>query len=213
MLRVVSISDTHNMHEQIELPEGDLIIHCGDFSSEGSKSEFSSFLNWFKKLNFKYKILVPGNHDKYLEKYQYEDLKRFEEIGINILISRKLEIEKYNFFGFPYVPYCGDWAFTYRLWNYKIVAPVFSLDIPNELDVLICHGGPYKKLDRCKDGSEVGCKYLAQRIKETNPRYCIFGHIHESNGIIEEEDTTFINCSICNEYYEPVNKPFVFDLF
>jgi predicted phosphodiesterase len=29
-MRIVCISDTHSMHRQIEVPEGDLLIHAGD---------------------------------------------------------------------------------------------------------------------------------------------------------------------------------------
>jgi len=33
--RIVAISDTHNQHDEIELPEGDILVHCGDFTNTG----------------------------------------------------------------------------------------------------------------------------------------------------------------------------------
>ena len=33
-IRIVAVSDTHNA--QIDVPEGDVYIHCGDFTGAGS---------------------------------------------------------------------------------------------------------------------------------------------------------------------------------
>jgi Icc-related predicted phosphoesterase len=40
----------------------------------------------------------------------------------------------------------------------------------------------------------------------------VFGHIHEAYGLFEQSGTTFINACICDERYQPVNAPIVFDL-
>ena len=34
-VRVVVISDTHTSHRQLVLPDGDILIHCGDFTFYG----------------------------------------------------------------------------------------------------------------------------------------------------------------------------------
>ena len=44
------------------------------------------------------------------------------------------------------------------------------------------------------------------------PKYHIFGHIHEANGIEETNGVTFINASTCNLRYKPENPIHVFDL-
>jgi calcineurin-like phosphoesterase family protein len=49
------------------LPEGDVILHCGDFSTNGLVTETTNFANWFEKTNFRYKVLVAGNHDRCLD--------------------------------------------------------------------------------------------------------------------------------------------------
>jgi Icc-related predicted phosphoesterase len=40
----------------------------------------------------------------------------------------------------------------------------------------------------------------------------VCGHIHEGYGLDYNLDTTFVNASICNQYYNPTNEPWVFDI-
>ena len=35
-IRVCCISDTHSMHSQLDLEAGDILIHSGDFTGQGS---------------------------------------------------------------------------------------------------------------------------------------------------------------------------------
>ncbi len=65
-MRITHISDTHNKHKQLSglLPGGDLLIHSGDISSLGRKSEVESFIKWFNGIdNYNHKIFIAGNHD------------------------------------------------------------------------------------------------------------------------------------------------------
>ena len=47
--------------------KGDIFIHAGDFSRYGSEKHILNFLTCLKKLEFKHKIVVPGNHDVVLD--------------------------------------------------------------------------------------------------------------------------------------------------
>ena len=88
--RLIFLSDTHNQHENIEIPDGDFIIHCGDISGRGYRSEVESFLDWFSALPHKYKIMIPGNHD-FLFEEDYETAKSFLERGyINCILKFKI---------------------------------------------------------------------------------------------------------------------------
>jgi predicted phosphodiesterase len=62
-MRVVCISDTHNKHSDLVLPEGDILIHCGDYCHFGYEEETDSFDEWLGKQNFAHKFVVKGNHD------------------------------------------------------------------------------------------------------------------------------------------------------
>ena len=63
-MKIVIISDTHNRHRKLTLPEADTIIHCGDFTSMGYEHEIRDFMKWFSHLNqYSYKLLIAGNHE------------------------------------------------------------------------------------------------------------------------------------------------------
>jgi predicted phosphodiesterase len=49
-------------HNKLNLPDGDVLIHCGDFTNHGSLQEVREFAAWLTTLSFKYIIIVPGNH-------------------------------------------------------------------------------------------------------------------------------------------------------
>ncbi len=38
-MRIVCISDTHSMHREIVVPDGDMLIHAGDLTMKGSAGE------------------------------------------------------------------------------------------------------------------------------------------------------------------------------
>ena len=57
-MKFVVLSDTHNQHEKLELPQADAIIHAGDFTDRGTPDESFAFLEWFNKLNYEYKIFT-----------------------------------------------------------------------------------------------------------------------------------------------------------
>jgi Icc-related predicted phosphoesterase len=83
--------------------------------------------------------------------------------------------------------------------------------IPLKTDVLITHGPPMGILDVVR-GDHVGCADLAARIAVVRPRVRLFGHIHEGSGVVEKDGITYINASICDAAYNPVNPVRVVDL-
>src|SRR3954468_17523995 len=62
-LRIVAISDTHEQHEQMRLPEGDVLICAGDISFNGRPHAIAGFNRWFAAQPHRFKILIAGNHD------------------------------------------------------------------------------------------------------------------------------------------------------
>lgn len=63
--RIVCISDTHNC--TVKLPKGDILIHTGDLTNQGSLSELTKAIQWLEKAEFEVKIVIAGNHDKALD--------------------------------------------------------------------------------------------------------------------------------------------------
>jgi 3',5'-cyclic AMP phosphodiesterase CpdA len=60
--RFVCISDTHNASapSSFQLPRGDVLIHAGDLTNQGSHSELQKALQWLEDADFEAKIIVAG---------------------------------------------------------------------------------------------------------------------------------------------------------
>ena len=74
-MKIVCISDTHNLHRKTNIPNGDMLIHAGDFTNIGEKEIIIDFNNWLGNLPHKYKIIVAGNHDLFFENNSIEAQK------------------------------------------------------------------------------------------------------------------------------------------
>mmetsp|Transcript_78892 Transcript_78892/g.139654 ORF Transcript_78892/g.139654 Transcript_78892/m.139654 type:complete len:303 (+) Transcript_78892:67-975(+) len=84
-VRVVCISDTHNLHADltdptnpISLPEGDILLCAGDISYCGTWNEVCNFVEWFAQQPHAHKVFIAGNHDIGLE---HVERGNFEGIG------------------------------------------------------------------------------------------------------------------------------------
>lgn len=207
-MKIVLISDTHNQHGKIDLPEGDMIIHAGDISGLGTFTEVLNFIQWFDKLPFKHKIFIAGNHDFLFEKQKLVATAMFPE-GITYLENSEVTIEGLKIYGSPYTLEFYDWAFMKK--SGREIAEIWSL-IPENLDILITHGPPFEVLDQNELGTHCGCKDLLRRVHEVKPRIHVFGHIHEGYGTREINGIQFYNVSSLNENYHVSNQPFVVDL-
>jgi Icc-related predicted phosphoesterase len=79
--------------------------------------------------------------------------------------------------------------------------------------VLITHGPPWGILDYVKLGQpHLGCEELLKAVGRVSPRFHVFGHIHGGYGEWNVNNTRFINASICDEAYRPINPAVVFDV-
>ncbi|KAM3070415.1 hypothetical protein ACMFMG_010242 [Clarireedia jacksonii] len=60
--RFVCISDTHNATapSSFQLPLGDVLIHAGDLTNQGSYSELRKTIKWIEDADFEAKIIVAG---------------------------------------------------------------------------------------------------------------------------------------------------------
>lgn len=218
---ITFISDTHNRHERItsQLPGGDLLIHAGDLTDQGTELEIFRFLDWFEELPYKHKIFVPGNHDFYFEnilkkKIAQEELekifKKFDHYPTIVWITDDMiELEGIKIYGSPWQPAFGGWAFNLPRDGEELKAKWDK--IPAGLDILITHGPPFGRGDKLEDGREVGDQLLLDAILEKKPAINVFGHIHAGRGLYESPDTVFINASIVNEQYRPIYEPITVD--
>lgn len=69
-MKIVCVSDTHDYTDDIEMPDGDILIHAGDLTGTGTVNQLTRVNAWFGELKAKYKkiIITPGNHDWLFQK-------------------------------------------------------------------------------------------------------------------------------------------------
>jgi Icc-related predicted phosphoesterase len=216
-MKIVAISDTHALHARMTqaIPEGDILIHSGDLTDIGALNDVKSFADWSKDLPFKHKIIIAGNHDFCFDPDSPRNnyIPNVEEYltyaGWIYLFDSEYKIGNIKIYGSPWQPWFYDWAFNKK--RGQELADIWA-KIPEDTDILITHGPPYGILDQTFRGEKVGCEDLLRRIKQIKPKIHIFGHIHEDYGIKQSNGTMFMNSSICNLSYQPINKPLVVDL-
>jgi hypothetical protein len=65
---LVLTSDTHELHRELDVPDGDILVHSGDPSLfSRNLSAVEDFSDWLDELPHPYKIVVPDNHEFFLE--------------------------------------------------------------------------------------------------------------------------------------------------
>jgi Icc-related predicted phosphoesterase len=208
-LKFTAISDTHGKHPALHLPHGDVLIHAGDVSMKGGRQETADFLDWFAKQDFRYKILVAGNHDFFFERSTEAEIREVLPEGIIYLNDSGAIINGLHIWGSPITPWFFNWAFNRH--RGEPIKRHWEL-IPADTDILITHGPVYGNLDKTNDGVHAGCCDLSEKVLAIKPKAHICGHIHEAYGTLQKEGTLFMNASVLNERYELVNEPVTFEL-
>ena len=237
-MKLVCISDTHNKHWEIpSLPDGDLLLHAGDLTGIGRQTEVADFVEWAiqQAPRYTYGIaFIAGNHDRsfdpkfgeYAPEDEYKEgpkhkpewlisilrTLKFNTTGVHYLEDSWIKVGSVKVWGSPITPWFhGDrWAFNRHRgpeitesWN----------EIPSDVNVVMTHGPVAYKLDYIPTTQEyVGCEDLRKKIDSIAPLLHLSGHIHEGYGVDYNTNTTFVNASICNEYYEPRNKPWEIEI-
>lgn len=218
-IKIVIISDTHNKHNEIKLPDADLLIHCGDHSSLGKIQELVNFNKWLGNIKHKYQkiIIIPGNHDFLYQ--TNEGLARNLVPNAEILIDQTTQYNGLKIYGSPWQPEFFDWAFN--LPRGEQLRQVWD-KIPEDTDILITHGPPHGIMDFCQNG-HVGCQDLLERVKKLpNLKLHCFGHIHEGHGsefhefkrneTIQNNTVQFVNASILDDRYKIKYSPIIVDM-
>ncbi|KAL2159792.1 hypothetical protein VTH06DRAFT_1925 [Thermothelomyces fergusii] len=189
-IRVVCLSDTHNLvPDARDIPDGDLLIHCGDLTVGGTAAEIQRQVDWLRGLGHRWKVVVGGNHDTWLDERERKQMvgggegKEGEEgvvdwSGIEYLCDRAVELEfedgrRLNVYGFGAVPRCGEgFAFQYDRDKHP-----WQGRVPEETDVLVTHTPPAHHLDL-----GLGCAGLLDEVWRVKPKLHVFGHVHHGHG-------------------------------
>ena len=224
-MRVVCISDTHLRHD-FPVPTGDILIHAGDLTLKGDEQELEKACHWLDSLDFRYTVVIAGNHDWLFQREPEEAQRIAAFYGLFYLQDEEVNINGLKIYGTPWQPNFCNWAFNVD--TEGELADHYS-NIPLDTDILITHCPPRGTLDQAirshhtmftEPGDvmyeNVGSTSLHDVWRMIFPRLHVFGHIHEAHGVKQYEfsdETRYqVNASICDERYRPVHKPVVIDL-
>jgi Icc-related predicted phosphoesterase len=200
---IVLLSDTHELHRDVEVPPGDLLIHAGDITFFSKRpSVLADFNMWLGQLPHRHKVVIPGNHDSLLSK----DIYRSQITNAHLLIDSGVEIEGLRIWGSPVTPY-GNVAFGIA--GSAERAEHWS-SIPEDLDILVTHGPPHRVLD-CAPGEihHGGDPELRLAVIRKRPRLHVFGHVHSAYGMRHTERTLFVNAALAGELGDLDKMPIV----
>ena len=210
-MRITAISDTHSKQQYIDtraFSNTDILIHAGDFTSNGNSAQTLAFLQWFSDLHVPHKILVAGNHDTFACSIDFPSmLAQFP--SITYLHNSAVTINGLKIWGSPYSNTFGRWAF---MADDNELADIWE-QIPKDTNIVVTHGPAYGIGDLVDNDYEpgrdkhVGSQSLRLKLQKLKKlKLHVTGHIHESRGTYIGKWTT-INASICDTSYVPFNQP------
>lgn len=212
-IRIVHISDTHMQHNRFlpNIPDGDILVHSGDFCRIGWKRllvtpDNDGFLRsineFFEKLPHKHKIFVAGNHDMVFDIGSCEEVQK-KLPNVTYLQDSSVSIEGINFHGSPWTLYkwtsynrgfCRERGKIEHFWD-KISA---------DTNVLITHLPPHGIMDTFPKKFQLfkkvylhgGCPSLRKTIHErVRPELHLYGHAHGVAGVESVDETVFSNAA------------------
>jgi len=197
------------------VPDGDLLIHCGDFTMRTDAKNHSEHLDQVKRFNdelgalpHKFKVAVAGNHDTPFEVANAE--ARCLLTNAVYLQDELVELAGLRIYGSPWQPEYKKWAFNLPRESDELAA--IWKKVPDKVDVLVTHGPPRGFLDRAPLWPTIGDQFLRERVLEVRPKIHCFGHVHHSHGVLEHEGITFVNAASLNEKYMPTDRVIVLDI-
>ena len=204
------ISDTHGLESlptSITNQTFDILIHCGDLTTESKLTEYKSTLNLLHSISAPLKLTIPGNHDFTMDIPIFEKKVAEAQPALDPVLVQQtygypgearnlftkepgitfLDEGTHNFtlsngaslkvYASPYTPSLGDWGFQYD----PDTGHDFSISDAG-VDIAITHGPPRGILDVTSSGERAGCPFLFEAVALAKPRMHCFGHIHEGWG-------------------------------
>lgn len=197
-IRVVCISDTHTKIPPRTLPKGDILIHAGDLTESGSRTQIQQQIDWLKSLlkiwsgssdGFAYIIVIAGNHDAYLDErvrsvHDKAQRKQTLDWGKIIYLQHSsvtlpfLDGRKLKIYGAPQIPWPSNDKFAFR---YDRGQDAWSNTVPDDVDILVTHNPPKWHLDLATSGG-LGDEFELQEIWRAKPTLHVCGHVHSGHG-------------------------------
>lgn len=177
-IRVVCISDTHNTTPV--LPPGNLLVHAGDLTQNGTLEEVQRQLDWLDQQPYEHKVVIAGNQDLCLDPLRatQNDRSTLSWGSITYLEDSSARLRFRGgrtlcIHGNPWTRKHGNWAF-----QYAPSVDQFSGQLEDDVDILITHSPPKHHLDL----GGLGDSFLLQELWRIRPKLHVFGHTPQMAG-------------------------------
>jgi len=208
---IVHISDTHDLHENVIVPRGDVLVHTGDFFNRFYsvdplfKGKFHEASEWWGRMRrpvaeggggFAETVYVAGNNE-----IAFNDLKPEQIRQLLPNLQHYLQDSGASLLGGLLRVYGSPWTSSRRMGFSDHDLNRHWEQIPSDgFDILATHHPPFRVLDLalghvreqklCKHCQvnhgpykHYGCPDLFNHIaKRANILLHLFGHIHDGNG-------------------------------
>ena len=205
-MKICSLSDIHG-NLQLNIPKCDVLCICGDIvglndqrnMDKSSHWWYNRFTKWVNSLPCEKVIIVPGNHDFFIELMYNEgsidiikeDLAMLTKDKLILLLDDEYTYKGKKFYGNPWIEpidFQEDrWAFSNKGTSEEKLKRYSN--IPKTCDILLTHDSPFYN-NRLNE--------FAEFIKYDSNKYHFFGHWHDGMSCPEEGR---YNCSILNDMY------------
>jgi len=202
-----------------KLDGGDLLIITGDLTANDLEDQYFHVFDWIEAQKYRKKVMIAGNHDGLMEQERYSGPVGLVKDAFDYLCDSGTEFEGLKIWGSP-------WTMTFPGINPKCTAFAVETEkelsdkwalIPRNTDILITHSPPFKIQDKTVKENHVGSISLRDKGHRSNVVLHAFSHVHEDYGkclghiriSIKQKirQLLYVNCSIMNERYQPVNAP------
>lgn len=190
-VRIVHMSDTHDFLSQSSrntfMPFGDILVHTGDFTNNGTDEEFAQFNQWLGSISsmYHYRIVCLGNHDVKVFGTSWDSMKAKLSNATHVLCHEEATVLGIRFYSCPW-----HWGhksnYTVRVGAPSSTSGRFE-DIPESTQVLLTHGPAYGRLDgtaaaECQE--HWGSRELGEAIRRVRPGLHLHGHVKDSRGVL-----------------------------
>lgn len=212
-MRLVAFSDSHFVIKPKLIPEGDVLVVAGDIMLSGYVQEWIPIIDSIAKLPHPRKILVGGNHDRYIEERSSLALADLADRGIEYVGAPTYDLTRLlngmSLLGLPFVTDLPRWAFN----TTEDQVQKYLKDTP-QVDIVVSHSPPYGIMDGVYNDSSrhYGIKAYVDYLREKPPAIWICGHCHDCYGYDKVKGVHFYNVAHCDERYNQTNPPIVLEL-
>lgn len=177
-LKLLIVSDIHGSKKSLDRINAsiynqnpDAVVLCGDITHFGGMHEAVDII---EHIDINEIVGIIGNCDNLSVKDAFDSLNK-----------AYIDINTYELNGHILAGLSGHNHSKSRLKDFKNIA--------SRADIFVLHSPPYGYLDEVSKGKHIGERGLLKVISKTKPKLVLSGHIHECKGIIEEENTVYVN--------------------